>query len=269
MDNTLIYIHVFKNGGTSIMDLLYQINKKINTKAIFLKSKGPLNIMECLMKYDKYRGEKVSTFYSMKQLKKIDIIGGHMNFKLPNDLILNKPKLYICSFRCPYTRYISGHLYTNESLKLTEEQSIKAIKEKIIAHFKHKRYFNIYNKYLNHNFSVSNKNTFKETVAVEANEQLKQTISMFEIVIILEEWTQSLKNLEKVLNDNTPDTIEIKDIDKIKSTSVNKGRLSTNNIVDILKKDKPFWEKYTHVLKYEKEIYDFAYDKFKKHNDNN
>lgn len=245
MGDLLVFIHVFKCGGSSLCGILNSNMEKINIKKnerLFIASTGRYEREETddiMLWEQKWRKQKAvnKTFESLENIK---FIGGHINLKHVKNTFSNRNLKTFCSFRNPILRNISGIIYIEKkkNKKLKVENVINTFKNRVES----KKKINIYCNYF----------------GARDTDSIKKDIDDLSCILILEDFDNSLKKLSNVL-DSDKNKIKIKNI--VKNTSKT-SILSTTKVYDIIKKDTNLVKNFNDVFKNEIIIYNYAVNKY-------
>jgi hypothetical protein len=258
----LVFLHVFKNGGSTVLKLFKELYDKLNKSTLMIQGqgRGATTLDDC---YVKEISVKIKKKYKPERVKQFDFIGGHVNLKMIYKVEFNKTILTACSFRCPYSRYISSIIFKNKKDIKTNKEAFSFIKKDMKKKFQLKKYINQYY----HNFISSRFDYNKIGKFEESNTRIKQHIDQMSIIIILEKWNDSLDKMKTIFTSDENKNKNEKIIDKYKhiKKNVTKSKtLKTSDILELIKKDKTTWNYMIEVIKYEKEIYDYACQIFNK-----
>jgi hypothetical protein len=175
---------------------------------------------------------------------------------------------YIAFFRDPISKYISGRLYIWDEWKrdLSFNETVSRLKEQISKKYEEGKYSTEFKKYI---ITPEQRSQFKTNGIVPTIDQLTNlTMSNLvnhEVVVgIVERMSESLELLQFVMDSDRQLTslfqkygMKDKD-DKSEVVEKNKSGHSTSAILEELRRDQKFFQKFQEFVKYDQIIYDFA-----------
>lgn len=243
MSDLLVFIHVFKCGGSSLCKILNSNMEKINIKEnerLFIAGRRESSNIMLWEQKGYMKRHHIPVNETFKSLENIKFIGGHINYKHVKNTFSNRNLKTFCLFRNPILRNISSIIYCakKRNKKVTIEHVINVFKNRMES----KRGFNCYRGY------------FGQCV------DIKKDIDDLSCILILEDFDNSLKKLSKFLDsDKNKNKLRLKNI--IKNTSKT-DIVSTSKVYDIIKKDTNLVKNFNDVYKKEIIIYNYAVNKY-------
>ena len=283
----VIFVHVYKTAGSTFRMLFGNYARRckfgitIVAHCSDLAAKYMVNGTEwknrdgsrCRHKGLTRKGRAIRQTITRKELDKdVDIAIGHLPLglswgtsttKAPSRELSTADKIqYICFFRSPMEKYVSGVIYANKQHKgypATVEATVKKIKAFVTSEIKHGKYRESYAAYL---LTPWDKDK-KPPTAQDRTERVLQNLVQYPTVIgIVEQMDSSLELILHVIDQGN----EVTSLFQLASSSgSNKGvvknkshGVDTKEVVAVLQEDPEFYAMLQEYLQYDATVYNFA-----------
>ena len=288
----VIFVHVYKTAGSTFRLLFGNYAKRckfgitIVAHCSDLASKYMVNGTEwknrdgsrCRHKGLTRKGRAIRQTLTRRELdQNVDIAIGHLPLGLhwgAKSSHKDAPAMnaaekvqYICFFRSPMEKYVSGVIYANKQHKsypATVDATVKKIKAFVTNEVKHGKYRESYAAYL---LTPWDKDK-KPVTAQDRTERILQNLVRYPTVIgIVEQMDSSLELILHVIDQGN----EVTSLFQLASNSGNKGvvknkshGVDTKEVVAVLQEDAEFYAMLQQYLQYDATVYDFAVELHKR-----
>jgi len=284
----LVFLHVYKTAGSSIRALLREYSKRCHTStaivthctyltsqslvgggswmnSLVLNSSNYNTInSSCILKdtvdrHSHFSKPINSTVNSSYILDHVDILGGH--FPLLGVLATNNNLRYFTFFRNSVDKFVSGNIFSShkKKLKITKDSIVNQIKNEVNNEIRQGSYFLDTANYLLTPFQKN----LELDISAKAELIMKNLISYGILIGMVDRMSESLELLHHIIdNSNKVNRLFFQYGMRRKSRrhrQRNTSRsVSTLSVIQELKKDEKFYEKFLKYVKYDQMVNDFA-----------
>jgi len=281
----LVFLHVYKTAGSSIRALLREYSKRCHTStaivthctyltsqslvgggswmnSLVLNSSNYNTInSSCILKdtvdRQSYFSKPInSTVNSSYILDHVDILGGHFPLGV---FTTNNNLRYFTFFRNSIDKFVSGNIFSSRKENLTKDSIVNQIKNEINNEIRQGSYFL---KTANYLLTPFQKN-LELDISAEAELIMKNIINYGILIGMVDRMSESLELLHYIIDNSNKVNKLFFQYGMRREGQQNKQKnrsrsVSTLSVIQELKKDEKFYEKFLKYVKYDQMVNDFA-----------